>query len=64
MGARFLPVTAAAILACASATAQTGDMARQDPPQSSAGEDVIDIAFDQDRYERMTVPVTIGGQGP
>ena len=44
------------------------------PPTSSDGEsaareqeskgDRVEVAFDQDRYERMTVPVTIDGKGP
>ncbi|QZD96160.1 aspartyl protease family protein [Qipengyuania gelatinilytica] len=34
--------------------------------QDEAGtdSDIIDVGFDQDRYERMTVPVTISGKGP
>ena len=30
----------------------------------SAPDDAIDVAFDRDRYERMTVPVSIDGRGP
>lgn len=31
---------------------------------AEADSDIIDVEFDQDRYERMTVPVTISGKGP
>ncbi len=41
------------------------DPSASDP---SAGDpslaDVVSVDFDKDRYERMTVPVTIGGKGP
>ncbi len=64
MGARFLAATAATILGCSMAMAQPAP-AEQEPAETQAGdEEVIDIAFDEDRYKRMTVPVTIGGQGP
>lgn len=68
MKAQFLAITALASLAAGSLAAQTEapagaptDQAAEEPTDS---EDVIDIAFDRDRYERMTVPVTIAGQGP
>ena len=63
MATKFLATTSAAILGCSMATAQnvSEDVASEN---AGNGEDVVDVAFDQDRYERMTVPVTIGGQGP
>lgn len=33
-------------------------------PSSDDPDAPIHVAFDEDRYERMTVPVTIGGKGP
>lgn len=41
---------------------QQSDPAPENP--DSAPDDAIDVAFDRDRYERMTVPVSIDGQGP
>lgn len=64
MGARLLAAGAATLLGCTTAMAQTGKVPAGHPEETSSVEDVIDIAFDQDRYERMTVPVTIGGEGP
>ena len=32
--------------------------------ETIADEDVEEVAFDHDRYERMTIPVTIAGSGP
>ena len=64
MGARLLAAGAATFLGCTTAMAQTGKVPAGHPEETSSVEDVIDIAFDQDRYERMTVPVTIGGEGP
>lgn len=68
MKAQFFAITALASMAAGSLAAQTEapagaptDQAAEEPTDS---EDVIDIAFDRDRYERMTVPVTIAGQGP
>ena len=70
MGRRILAISTAALLACGTATAQPPADAQLPsdavPPESAAEPeiDLVQIAFDQDRYERMTVPVTIGGQGP
>ena len=60
------PIAAAAVLALSSVAGANeptaaGQMESQAPVPA---EEVIQIAFDQDRYERMTVPVTIGGKGP
>lgn len=56
----------------AAALLLTGSLAAQPQPPSAASEpeeassdaDTIHIEFDVDRYERMTVPVTIAGKGP
>lgn len=64
MGSRFLGISTAAFLACCPATAQSPDEAPPPDAPVEVGEDLIEVAFDKDRYERMTVPVTIGGQGP
>jgi len=48
-------------VAAALATSLTG-AAAQAPPPSDPGVDVLQI--DRERYQRMTVPVTIQGQGP
>ncbi|MBX7541249.1 aspartyl protease family protein [Qipengyuania sphaerica] len=64
MAARSI-VTAIALLLGSVTSAQSS--AQPEAPVTEPAlpdEDVIDIAFDRDRYERMTVPVTIAGQGP
>lgn len=64
MRSRILAISTAAGLACGPATAQPpADPFPADVTAESAIE-LVEIAFDQDRYERMTVPVTIGGHGP
>lgn len=61
----LLPTLFAAALFCAG-TARAEGPPEQGPVDEIASEqgDTVDIAFDRDRYERMTVPVTIDGQGP
>ena len=51
------PIAAAAALA----TSLTGATA-QAPPQPDSTVDILEI--ERERYDRMTVPVTIQGQGP
>ncbi|WP_237453111.1 aspartyl protease family protein [Qipengyuania vulgaris] len=64
MGSWYLVISTAALMVSSPATAQSRDDALPpDTPVEAAG-DLIEVAFDKDRYERMTVPVTIGGQGP
>ena len=64
MGSWYLVISTAALMVSGLATAQSPDDALPpDTPVEAAG-DLIEVAFDKDRYERMTVPVTIGGQGP
>lgn len=61
-------------LASAAALGLAPVAAQETPPAPTSGEDTVaqaepleeitQVAFDQDRYERMTVPVTIDGKGP
>lgn len=62
---------AAALLMWTSASAQTPEETAPPaatetatPADETSGEDVVQVMFDKDRYERMTVPVTIDGKGP
>lgn len=64
MGSRFLAISTAALLASLPAAAQSPDDAPPPHIPEEAVADLVDVAFDKDRYERMTVPVTIAGQGP
>lgn len=64
MGRRFLAISTAALLACVPASAQPPHDAPPPDTPVEANEDLVEVAFDKDRYERMTVAVTIGGQGP
>ena len=62
-------LVAGSLMFCAHASAQTSDGASGEgsgaaPVEDAEVADVIAIQFDQDRYERMTVPVTIAGKGP
>lgn len=59
MAGRTIAIVAA-LLATSSTFAQTPAGEEADPSQG----DVVEIALDRDRYERMTVPVTIAGKGP
>lgn len=64
-------LVATALLLGANASAQSAGEQSGTPAQpatnaekEAAHSDIIDVAFDHDRYKRMTVPVTISGQGP
>ena len=57
-------MSAAALLVAGVANAQ-GPTIDTDPDAAEReADETIEIEFDRDRYERMTVPVTIDGQGP
>ena len=65
MGARFIAAIAATVLGGSMALSQTSDtLAGQKADDLSGEQEVVEVAFDRDRYERMTIPVTIAGQGP
>ena len=65
MGARFIAAIAATVLGGSMALGQTSDtLAGQKADDLSGEQEVVEVAFDRDRYERMTIPVTIAGQGP
>ena len=73
MAVRTLGIAAALLLCGTSGTATERVPVEPEPsgttetPPSSPSdtdEDVIALTFDPDRYERMTVPVTIDGKGP
>lgn len=64
MGSWYLVISTAALMVSGPATAQSPDDTLPPDTPVEAAADLIQVAFDKDRYERMTVPVTIGGQGP
>ena len=65
MGARFIAAIAATLFGGSMALGQTSDTsAGQEAEDLSGEQEVVEVAFDRDRYERMTIPVTIAGQGP
>ena len=54
-----------AVVAGLSAASSSFASARDEPASPDvAAEDTVDISFDRDRYERMTVPVIVDGMGP
>ncbi|EDL47740.1 hypothetical protein ED21_23503 [Erythrobacter sp. SD-21] len=60
----MLALTGATLFSLSPLAAQgTQGVATSEDP-GVAQDDAIDIAFDRDRYERMTVPVSIDGRGP
>lgn len=61
---RTLLAIGAAITLSGSASAQSGPGVATGDAAGDADSPVVFVAFDEDRYERMTVPVTIDGKGP
>ena len=65
MSYRLMAASAAILLGGSAALAQSaGDPNSQQSEAEAGTEEIIEVAFDKDRYERMTVPVTISGKGP
>ena len=56
--------TLASLLFCGTAIAQAPAAEPTEDEASAASAEQVEVVFDRDRYERMTVPVTIDGQGP